>query len=188
MNLEMEDNFEKQKLSGADRTRQKYENDTAGFNVRDHGVDGLVRERKCTDIMCLFVFFAFIVGMGVCSGYGFKHGQISKLLAPLDGDNKFCGVDVGYELYPHLVLTDFAESSAKAIFKSGVCSKACPKTGEKVEFVPTSRVSSTTVITVNYDSRDVLNYCLPKSGGAVEGPLKKGFENIKAALLQNPAG
>ena len=50
--------------------------------------------------------------------HGFKNGDIKKLLAPLDGDDRFCGTkyepkegqDVeAYDLteYPKLMITDF---------------------------------------------------------------------------------
>lgn len=57
----------------------------------------------------LVIFFAFLGAMGYCTMYGYKHGNVKKLLAPLDGDNKFCGVDSGYEDYPKLYITDFDE-------------------------------------------------------------------------------
>lgn len=183
-----DDNFKKQKLSGADRTREKYENDTAGFSLKDQGIDGFVRTRKCTDILCLIVFFAFLVSMGACAIYGTKHGQIEKLLAPLDGDNNFCGHTAGYEKYPALYISNLEKGGAKAIFQTGVCVKKCPQIGETVEFKPTGTVGASQKLVSVYNGNDLMNYCIPKDLKKLGPALQTGVNSVKAALLQNPAG
>jgi hypothetical protein len=69
---------------------------------------------------------------------GYQKGDVKKLLAPLDGDLKFCGVKVedlsedgtgeayDYTDYPYLMITDFSTSNAINIFSSGVCVEVCP--------------------------------------------------------------
>jgi len=73
------------------------------------------------------------------SVYGFIHGNVHKLLAPIDGDNQFCGVkndDGNGDLtdYPYLYIGNLedavvagASDNFKLAFKSGVCVKTCPK-------------------------------------------------------------
>ena len=47
---------------------------------------GLVKERKCTDIICLGVFIAFIFAMISFASYGFAEGDVKKYLAPVNHD------------------------------------------------------------------------------------------------------
>jgi hypothetical protein len=68
---------------------------------------------------------------------GFQKGDINKLLAPLDGDLKFCGVKVDldedgsgeaydYTEFPKLMITDWSSVNVLDIFSSGVCVEHCP--------------------------------------------------------------
>jgi len=85
---EEDDKFQKEKPK---RGHDKY--DIAGFNAKDQGLgEGIIRDRKITDLLCLLIFFAFIIAMGVATGYALKHGRVEKLMAPLDGDDHFCGI------------------------------------------------------------------------------------------------
>jgi len=76
--------------------------------------------------------------MGFMTVYGFIHGDVKKLLAPLDGQQKFCGINNGpgydYTNYPKLYIGDLLSSVVKGssgdisgIFSSAVCVKTCPK-------------------------------------------------------------
>lgn len=48
--------------------------------------DGMNKDdRGCTDILCLIVFLAFLGAMGYATMYGFKHGDIEKLIGPIAG-------------------------------------------------------------------------------------------------------
>jgi hypothetical protein len=63
--------------------------------------------------------------------YGFAHGNIKKLLAPIDGNNNFCGVG-DYKEYPNLYIGNLLDAVAEgaltpsAAFKTAVCVKTCP--------------------------------------------------------------
>lgn len=75
--------------------------------------------------------------MGFITFYGFVHGDVTKLLAPLDGNNNFCGVNNGkghdYTDYPYVYIGNLEESvtggvaDAATIFDTAVCVKSCPK-------------------------------------------------------------
>lgn len=83
--------------------------------------------------------------MGFMSVYGFIHGNVNKLLAPIDGNNQFCGVkndDGSGDLtdYPYLYIGNLNAAVASAAegaalgsdnfhkaFATGVCVKTCPK-------------------------------------------------------------
>jgi hypothetical protein len=59
--------------------------------------------------------------------YGFAHGQIDKLLAPIDGNDNFCGIG-DYKDYPNLYIGNVldAVTGPAAAFKTAVCVKTCP--------------------------------------------------------------
>lgn len=69
------------------------------------------KERKCTDILCLIVFIAYLGAMGFMTVYGFIKGDVDKLLAPLDGAGNFCGVTKGYKNYPYLYIANLMPTS-----------------------------------------------------------------------------
>lgn len=83
--VDADDNFKAApgggKVSEKDRINGKYGDDMANVKVES---GGLKREgRACTDILCLIVFLAFIGAMGYATFYGFHHGDIERLLAPI---------------------------------------------------------------------------------------------------------
>ena len=70
--------------------------------------------------------------MGFITVYGFMNGDITKLLAPIDAENHFCGIknDDGHDLtaYPNLYIGDLTSfGSPIDAFKHGVCVSKCPK-------------------------------------------------------------
>ena len=78
----------------------------------------------------MIIFIAYVGAMGFITVYGFMNGDITKLLAPIDGDNHFCGIknDDGHDLteYPNLYIGNLEVLTAQAAFENGVCVKKCP--------------------------------------------------------------
>jgi len=110
-----------------DRINDKYGEEANNFSVSNSGIrDGLVNDRGCTDIACLIVFMAFIASLGYLTYYGNSNGHVSRLIASLDGDKKFCGDDEGYKSHKYLYLTNFEPSNMLSLFDSGVCVNSCP--------------------------------------------------------------
>lgn len=81
---------------------------------------GPVKDRKCTDIICLGVFIAFIVAMISFASYGFAEGDVKKYLAPVNHDREICGYG-SQKGKPLLTFPDLAE-----IFDAAVCADKCP--------------------------------------------------------------
>jgi choline transporter-like protein 2/4/5 len=102
------------------------------FNVKQELGKGPFGERKCTDLLCCLFFTLFVVGMAILTGYGYANGDPDKLISPIDGDGKICGVTPGYEDYQYLFIADIAQAAnpATSIFDYGVCVKECPKTAD----------------------------------------------------------
>jgi solute carrier family 44 (choline transporter-like protein), member 2/4/5 len=63
-----------------------------------------LEDRSCTDVLFCIIFLAFLGGFGVISIFGYQHGQPDRLLAPLDADGRFCGLDPIAKDYPYLYL------------------------------------------------------------------------------------
>lgn len=55
---------------------------------KDKLQNGPVMDRSCTDIICCFLFLAFIVGMGGSGAYGYINGDPYLLLVGWDYDSK----------------------------------------------------------------------------------------------------
>jgi len=190
-----DDNFQKQKESktSQQRTEEKYGEDAGNFSVNeDMKANGIVRDRKMTDCLFLIIFAAFLVCMAYLTGYSLKHGQVEKLIAPLDGDSHFCGQEAGYEDYPHLYMTDLSGSGAKAIFNTGVCVKVCPmENSEKIDCKPTSMVPNCDEQSIKddfYNTRGVLGYCFPRSTDELPEEMRAGWKQALDAFLSNPTG
>ena len=85
------------------------------------------KNRRCTDFCCLVTFVACVVTMGYLTYYGIAHGQIKKMIAPINANGIFCGIGAT-EDYPRIYFTAQAKKDAdlEAIFNSGVCVKDCP--------------------------------------------------------------
>lgn len=94
--------------------------------------------RKCTDVLCLIVFIAFVGGMFGAGIYGFLYGNPSKMFASIDGDGNFCGVDEGYENYPYLYFYDLSQSD---IWSYGVCVSSCPTNTSTIDCHTTTEVT-----------------------------------------------
>ena len=74
------------------------------------------------------------------SVYGWLNGEISTLLAPVDGDGRLCGVTNSTKEYPNLWIADIsaASSNPTQMFKYAVCVESCPTaTGQSAKCVPT---------------------------------------------------
>ncbi len=88
------------------------------FNVKDSsGISGGLKEdRGCTDILCLLIWFAFLGSIVFLAVYGSKHGNLPKLIAPINADMKLCGANEEFKSYRYLYFTDFNILKIKNLF------------------------------------------------------------------------
>lgn len=110
-------------------------------------------------MLCLGVFIAFLVMMFSFTAYGFAEGDVSKYLAPVNGNNEICGYDTQTGK-PKLNFPTLVGS----IFDDAECVATCPAT-----------------------TRDVLNYCIPKFSGKEESQEAKEFTAAFQMMLQSNA-
>ena len=110
--------------------------------------------------------------MGYVTFVGFKEGDIQKLIAPLDGEFHFCGIDKGYEEYKNLFIADFSQHNVDDLFASAVCVKECPHLEtDKIDCKPT-KVTPDCKPEEAYPSKKVVNICIPTE---VPDSMKEGF-------------
>lgn len=155
-----------------------------GFSMEKAGIE---RERCCTDIFCLVIFWAFIGAMCYGTWFGFHNGQVSKLTAPIDGALNFCGFDntatggVDMKGYPKMMLTSFDATKTLGILKSGVCLKTCPKEKGKTLVDGTDCKSNKNYECGKHESyvtRDAFDFCLPASADALKPAEKDGYDYL----------
>jgi hypothetical protein len=120
-------------------------------------------DRKCTDILCLAVFLAFLGCMMAATMYGYKKGDPDMYMAPLDRHDNFCGFSTGFEAYPDLYLTNLKTSK---VFDYGVCVKKCPSVSTDTIECPENEsdkalCSSPDQMDRVYKTNSVFGYCMP---------------------------
>jgi hypothetical protein len=59
-------------------------------------------DRRCTDILCIFIFLGFVAAATFVGLYAVKHGDPKLILTPYDSNGNFCGKTPGYTEYPYL--------------------------------------------------------------------------------------
>lgn len=72
---------------------------------------GPVNDRECTDLICCFVFLAFLVGMVGVSSFGLAYGDPKRFLIMWDADARGCGnhtdaIDYPYLYFPMINMTE----------------------------------------------------------------------------------
>uniref|UniRef100_A0A182R922 Choline transporter-like protein n=1 Tax=Anopheles funestus TaxID=62324 RepID=A0A182R922_ANOFN len=97
----------------------------------DPDFKGPLSKRSCTDLPCLFLFVTFLCAWGYVAHYAVQHGDLNRLLVPIDSDGRKCGVDSEVRDEPYLVFFNITECAKIDVPISGcsttqVCVKQCP--------------------------------------------------------------
>ncbi|XP_076048718.1 choline transporter-like 2 isoform X2 [Oratosquilla oratoria] len=105
---------------------------------------GPVKSRSCTDILCLLLFVAFLVGWGVVGYFAATNGDPARLLYPTDSRGRVCGKDPDLLDKPYLLFFDLTRCASPKVIATGcptpqVCVSECPQknwgyTGVNVNF------------------------------------------------------
>ncbi|XP_064457388.1 choline transporter-like protein 4 isoform X2 [Ornithodoros turicata] len=97
---------------------------------------GPVKNRSCTDILCLFIFIFFLIGWAIVAFFAFKYGDPERLIFPTDSQGNICG-RTPVEDRKHLFFFDIKKCLERA-YKPGdilpaficntpqVCVETCP--------------------------------------------------------------
>ncbi len=67
--------------------REKHAEALKNFDLksRSNVKNGMVKERSCTNCFMLIIFVGMISAMLYLSIYSYQHGNVKKLIAPVDG-------------------------------------------------------------------------------------------------------
>ncbi len=91
------------------------------------------RKRRCTDIICLFVFILFLIVEVFVAIIALYFGRPEVFLYPRDSFGKLCGFYESVKDRPYLFFFDLAECAKVGVsgFWSGcptiqICVKSCP--------------------------------------------------------------
>jgi solute carrier family 44 protein 1 (choline transporter-like protein)/choline transporter-like protein 2/4/5 len=151
------------------------------------------KERGCTDILWLILYLLFLGSMIFLTNMGLQKGNIDKLLAPIDGDFKFCGIaneteGYNYTEFPQLLITDWTTENVFNVFKSAVCVNQCPNGQEDqvLECQTTSLVTECPTkddFNVKFDS--YMNICIPSE---IPDTMKPALNAIKLSFSQSAVG
>jgi hypothetical protein len=131
--------------------------------------DGMVMERKRTDVAFGIIFVIFVIIWLGIDIYGLSTQDVSRTYAPLDAGHKFCGMGAGREDYKFLYFTSISGSRAQ-MYKSAVCVKACPTAasstaGPECLAVPNSvNVTGVACPTTSYPTEGLFSVCTPTPG------------------------
>ena len=173
------------------KPENKYKGDVDDFKLGVAG--GIQKERCCTDIPCLVLYWLFMGAMVYATNYGYKNGQYHRLTAPLDAQNNFCGFDA-YADYPKMMLTTFELEdliSPFDILKSGVCIKTCPTESGKTLAEGTDCMGNSKracSVRTTYKSIDVFDFCIPASKDALSEAEWAVYESAKQEMKDSAAG
>ncbi|KAH1020841.1 hypothetical protein HUJ04_010436 [Dendroctonus ponderosae] len=92
---------------------------------------GPLKNRSCTDVICLLIFIVFVVLWAVIGIWGFRNGDPNTLLVPKDSSGLRCGLDEEVKSYKYLFFFDLTECLAASTPFTGcstkqVCVESCP--------------------------------------------------------------
>lgn len=96
----------------------------------DPDFSGPLKNRSCTDILCFLLFFAFLAGWGVVTGFAIVNGDPTRLLYPTDSRGQVCGIGE-YENKSLLLFFDLTRCATPKVIATGcrtpqVCVEKCP--------------------------------------------------------------
>eukprot|EP00928_Gymnodinium_smaydae_P044380 TRINITY_DN29608_c0_g1_i2.p1 TRINITY_DN29608_c0_g1~~TRINITY_DN29608_c0_g1_i2.p1 ORF type:complete len:634 (+),score=115.37 TRINITY_DN29608_c0_g1_i2:80-1981(+) len=80
-------------------------------------------ERRCTDIVCLFTFLAYLGGLVAIFLVSRRDGDLAKLTHGFDFQGRVCGVDAGVRDLPLLYWCSTAQPDT---LLEGICVARCP--------------------------------------------------------------
>lgn len=141
------------------------------------------RNRGCTDIPALLVFLVFLFSFGFVTYFGFSNGDLSKLTAPLDASNNFCG-EGDFVAYPKLFVSNTNTLSIKTLFESGVCVKECPAKDATPDCKVNDVVKACPKAT--YSTMSILEYCIPS--GKLDAKTNELFRVARDQIKSNAIG
>lgn len=117
---------------GKKKSHYPYANADYGEGFKfDPDFSGPVRNRKCTDVLCLGLFLAFLGGWIFVGYFALQRGDIDKVIYPTDSHGRICGRG-DFADRPFLLFFDLTKCLNPAVLALGcrtpqVCVEECPR-------------------------------------------------------------
>ncbi|XP_059622828.1 choline transporter-like 2 isoform X4 [Phlebotomus argentipes] len=158
----------------SDDDRGREENDRLLYSEPmkyDPNFKGPLKNRSCTDVICLLLFVFFLVGWGVVAYYAYRNGDLDRLLVPTDSQNNRCGVDSNVLNKPYLFFFDLSRCVDITVPINGcptpqVCVEKCPdepflfdmlSQDERIE-----NIRDRLICDVDVDKNDITSHAMAK--------------------------
>ncbi|GAB0099962.1 Choline transporter-like 2 [Sergentomyia squamirostris] len=137
----------------------------------DPNFKGPLKNRSCTDVICLLLFVFFLIGWGVIAFYAYHHGDLDRLLVPTDSRNNRCGVDSNVLNKPYLFFFDLSRCVDITTPINGcptpqVCVDKCPEESFLFDVVsqniPIADLRTRLICDVDVNKDDITSYGMAK--------------------------
>ena len=119
---EVKDDSKEEKDNEAPVEEEVYDPDKSGA--------GPIKDRSCTDVICLGLLISFLVLWVMIAVWGVKHGDPSKLMFPTDSFGDICGQG-RFENKPYLMFFDLTKCLSLTAIAGcptpQVCVEKCPQ-------------------------------------------------------------
>ena len=105
------------------------------------------KNRKCTDVIFLLAYFAFMIGMAVVGVLGFSNGDPAALLFGTDYEGEMCSADYPARYFPNpYELYTASQATHTYGFKDvkSMCLKECPRPAAPTPSRPTGCATTPT--------------------------------------------
>jgi hypothetical protein len=170
-------------LTRAEKKKLKYKGHIDKFSCKEASrIDGgVIKGRKCTDVLCLIIFFVFIGCMGAIIAHCITSGNLELAISPIDHDLSFCGWKAddysnntrNQEGFKKLYFPKLLDVPTASVLDSGYCIESCPKlSGDLITCSETGTYAEEckTIGTSTYGTYTVLGYCFPSVAALEESP------------------
>uniref|UniRef100_A0A1B0D100 Uncharacterized protein n=1 Tax=Phlebotomus papatasi TaxID=29031 RepID=A0A1B0D100_PHLPP len=137
----------------------------------DPNFKGPLKNRSCTDVICLLLFVFFLVGWGAVAFYAYRNGDLDRLLVPTDSQNNRCGVDSNVLNKPYLFFFDLSRCVDITVPINGcptpqVCVEKCPDEPFLFDMLgpnePIENIKNLLICDVNVNKNDITTYEIAK--------------------------
>lgn len=102
--------------------------------------------KKCTDLLCCFIFVCFVGGIVTAAFLQFPNSKIGIMLTPRDSDGNICGVSQKTKDFPYLYMIKFSSA-----YRS-VCVKECLKFDYNQMRYNSTGTNTTSIPPVTYET------------------------------------
>lgn len=136
------------------------------------------KEHRCTDTPCLVIFVIALALQIFIVKYALENGDIRKLTRGYDAHGRLCGVDTEGDVLFHCRSPG---EEGEFIMRQPICIDACPQAGNTTHSCFTPTVGAL-VEYPDYDTYQVLNYCVPNDVHGLKRFLKGKLGDATAAL------